>query len=98
MEEKIMTILNEMAEYLNVSQMKKLQEVILKVFSEKEAEKSEINNNEYLKMFLDAKRIEGCSDRLLQQDDHAYDRNNSISCEESYHREYAGISFRLSEN
>ena len=56
MEEKIMTILNEMAEYLNVSQMKKLQEVILKVFSEKEAEKSEINNNEYLKMFLDAKR------------------------------------------
>ena len=65
MEEKIMTILNEMAEYLNVSQMKKLQEVILKVFSEKEAEKSEINNNEYLKMFLDAKRIEGCSDRTI---------------------------------
>ena len=65
MEEKIMTILNEMAEYLNVSQMKKLQEVILKVFSEKEVEKSEINNNEYLKMFLDAKRIEGCSDRTI---------------------------------
>lgn len=65
MEEKIMTILNEMAEYLNVSQMKKLQEVILKVFSEKEAEKSEIDNSEYLKMFLDAKRIEGCSDRTI---------------------------------
>ena len=34
MEEKIVTILNEMAEYLTVSQMKKLQEVILRTFSE----------------------------------------------------------------
>ncbi len=29
MQEKIVTILNEMAEYLSISQMKKLQEVIL---------------------------------------------------------------------
>lgn len=54
MEEKIITILNEMSEYLNVGQMKKLQEVILRVFSEKEMEKAEIDNGEYLKMFLDA--------------------------------------------
>lgn len=65
MEEKIVAILNEMAEYLSVSQMKKLQEVILKTFTEKEAEKAEINNSEYLKMFLDAKRIEGCSERTI---------------------------------
>lgn len=65
MEEKIVTILNEMAEYLNVSQMKKLQEVMLKAFAESEAEKTEIDNSEYLKMFLDAKKIEGCSERTI---------------------------------
>ena len=65
MEEKIVTILNEMAEYLNVSQMKKLQEVILRTFAEKETEKTDLDNSEYLKMFLDAKKIEGCSDRTI---------------------------------
>ena len=30
MEEKLVTILNEMAEYLSIAQMKKLQEVLLK--------------------------------------------------------------------
>ena len=38
MEETIVTILNEMAEYLTVPQMKKLQEVILRTFSENELE------------------------------------------------------------
>lgn len=65
MEEKIVTVLNEMAEYLSISQMKKLQEVILRNFSENEAVKKEISNDDFLKMFLDAKRIEGCSDRTL---------------------------------
>ena len=65
MEEKVVKIINEMAEYLNVSQMKKLQEVLLKTFSEEEAVKSEISNNEYLQLFLDAKKIEGCSDRTI---------------------------------
>ncbi len=66
MEEKIVTILNEMAEYLNVSQMKKLQEVILRAFAENEPEKTEISNADYLKMFLDAKKIEGCSERTIE--------------------------------
>ena len=65
MEEKIVIVLNEMAEYLSISQMKKLQEVILRNFSENEAEKKKISNDEFLEMFLDAKRIEGCSDRTL---------------------------------
>lgn len=65
MEEKIVTVLNEMAVYLSISQMKKLQEVILRNFAENEAEKREVSNNEFLKLFLDAKRIEGCSDRTL---------------------------------
>lgn len=66
MEEKIVTILNEMSEFLSVSQMKKLQEVMLSTFAEKEPEKKQISNEEYLEMFLDAKAIEGCSERTIQ--------------------------------
>lgn len=66
MEEKIVKIINEMSEHLNISQMKKLQEVLLKTFSEKETPKKEISNSEYLKLFLDAKSIEGCSERTIQ--------------------------------
>lgn len=66
MEEKIVMIINEMADYLNISQMKKLQEVLLQTFSENEIQKEEISNDEYLRLFLDAKRIEGCSERTIQ--------------------------------
>lgn len=65
MEEKIVTVLNEMSEYLSIAQMKKLQEVIIKTFAENEAAKTDIANDEFLKMFLAAKRIEGCSDRTI---------------------------------
>ena len=65
MEEKIVIILNEMSEYLSVSQMKKLQEVMLKTFAERKQEKKCIPNEEYLGMFLAAKRIEGCSERTI---------------------------------
>lgn len=64
-EEKLVHILNEMSEYLNVLQMKKLQEVLLKNLVEGETDKKSIPNKDYLKMFLDAKRIEGCSDRTI---------------------------------
>ena len=66
MEEKIVKVLNEMSEYLTIAQMKKLQEVILEAFSENEIEKSSISNDDFLQMFLDAKKIEGCSERTLQ--------------------------------
>ncbi len=66
MEDKVVQILNEMAEYLSVSQIKKLQEVMIRVFSEKSLERQKISNEEYLKMFLDAKSIEGCSERTIQ--------------------------------
>ena len=66
MEEKIVKILNEMSEYLSITQMKKLQEVILKVCAENEAGKMEISNTDFLRMFLDAKKIEGCSERTIQ--------------------------------
>ena len=62
MEEKIVAVLNEMSEYLSIAQMKKLQEVIIKTFAENEVAKTDIPNEEFLKMFLAAKRIEGCSE------------------------------------
>ena len=39
MEEKLVNIMNEMAEYLNISQLKKLQEVLLKQLSDKDPQK-----------------------------------------------------------
>ena len=66
MEEKLVSILNEMADYLSISQMKKLQEVLLDNLTEETVHKEVIPNEEYLKMFLAAKRIEGCSKRTLQ--------------------------------
>ena len=65
MEEKLVKILNEMAEYLSISQMKKLQEVLLKNMKEQEDSLSEATNYDYLEMFIAAKKIEGCSDRTV---------------------------------
>lgn len=66
MEEKLVKIINEMADYLNIAQMKKLQEVLLKNLADARPEKEQVSNEEYLKMFIDAKQIEGCSVRTLQ--------------------------------
>ena len=66
MEEKLVKIINEMADYLNIAQMKKLQEVLIKNLSDARQEKEQISNQEYLKMFIEAKQIEGCSARTLQ--------------------------------
>ena len=66
MEEKVAAILNEMSEYLSIAQMRKLQEVMLKTFAEKAENVYEISNHDFLKMFLDAKQIEGCSDRTIK--------------------------------
>lgn len=66
MEEKLVKIINEMADYLNIAQMKKLQEVLIKNLSDAETGKGTDFKSEYLKMFIEAKQIEGCSARTLQ--------------------------------
>lgn len=66
MEEKIVRVINEMAEFLDIAQLKKLQEVLLKQFTENIADKQRISNEEYLDLFLEAKSIEGCSARTIQ--------------------------------
>lgn len=66
MEEKIVAVVNEMAEVLNVAQLKKLQEVLLKKFNENTKVEQPITNTEYLRLFIDAKSIEGCSARTIK--------------------------------
>jgi len=67
MEEKIVTILNEMTDYLNINQMKKLQETLFSVFSDRKSEAVETSNEEYMNMFIAAKKIEGCSGFVPEQ-------------------------------
>lgn len=66
MEEKIVRIVNEMAEVLNASQLRKLQEVLLKELCRESRLEKATTNEEYLQMFLNAKKIEGCSERTIQ--------------------------------
>ena len=65
MEEKIVSVINEMAECLNIAQLKKLQETLLKFMVNDSLEEKKISNSEYLELFLDAKKIEGCSKRTI---------------------------------
>ena len=65
MKEFVFEVLNDMAEVLSVAQLKKLQEVLLQRFSEKEAQPQPARNEEYLEMFLHAKQVEGLSERTL---------------------------------
>lgn len=74
MQNQIYFILNEMSEVLNISQMKKLQEVLLNRLDGENSVSEQIENQEYLEMFLAAKNIEGCSERTL-----AYYRDTILS-------------------
>ena len=66
MDNQIYNILNDMSDHLNVSQMKKLQEVLIRRLEDAREEMETITNTAYLEMFLTAKRIEGCSDRTIR--------------------------------
>ena len=57
MEEKLVKIINEMADYLNIAQMKKLQEVLIKNLSDARPEKEQISNQEYLKCLLKQNKL-----------------------------------------
>ncbi len=66
MKELIFEVLNDMAEDLTILQLKKLQDVLLKRMNENEAQPQPAKNDEYLEMFINAKRIEGCSVRTIK--------------------------------
>lgn len=64
MENLIYYVLNDISEYLNISRMKSLQEFQIERLVEKNEYKCEqIDNLDYLDLFLSAKHIEGCTDR-----------------------------------
>lgn len=66
MNEKFVEIINDMADVLNAAQLKRLQEVLLRRLVKDEPEKKKISNQEYLSKFLEAKKIEGCSERTIK--------------------------------
>lgn len=66
MNNTIYNVLNDMSEHLSMAQMKKLQEVLIKRIDGSNEEIETATNEEYMKMFLTAKRIEGCSSRTIQ--------------------------------
>ncbi len=65
MQNQIEIILNDMSDYLNITQMKQLQESLIKRLEYETTEEEIIENNEYLIMFLSAKQVEGCSQRTI---------------------------------
>lgn len=66
MQEQISNILNDMSEYINIIQLKQLQEVLMKQLKERSEEELTIHNQEYIELFLSAKQVEGCSVRTIK--------------------------------
>lgn len=64
MQNQIEAILDDMSAYLSITQMKQLQESLLKRL-EYETNEELVENDEYLALFLSAKQVEGCSHRTM---------------------------------
>lgn len=65
MESKIIEIMNEMAEYLSAEQQKKLRQVLIAKLAENRQRSAPATNQDYKQLFLNAKKIEGCSERTI---------------------------------
>ena len=65
MEDTIKYILVDMDEYLTANQSQKLQRVLTSRLTSQPKSVSSVSNSNYLAMFLNAKKIEGCSERTL---------------------------------
>ena len=65
MEQTISEILNEMADYLSVEQQKKLQQVLIAKLSDNKPRTDPATNEDYQQLFLNSKKVEGCSERTL---------------------------------
>ena len=66
MQERIEALITAMADYLSCDQIKKLQETAVRIFSAPDRPLASVSNEEYMQMFLDAKSIEGCSQRTIK--------------------------------
>ena len=65
MEDTSKYILVDMDEYLTANQSQKLQRVLTSRLTSQTKPVSSVSNSNYLAMFLNAKKIEGCSERTL---------------------------------
>ncbi|MFA5687271.1 MAG: site-specific tyrosine recombinase/integron integrase [Bacilli bacterium] len=65
MQNQIKIILSDMSDYLNIAQMKLLQESLVKRLEYEINNDKIVENNKYLTMYLSAKQVEGCSVRTL---------------------------------
>ncbi len=65
MKDFIFNVLNDMSEELSIAQLKRLQEVLIKRSEDSDTQSITVDNYDYLNMFINAKRIEGCSERTL---------------------------------
>ena len=64
----IKSVLNTMEEELSVKQLKTLQEVLIKeLCKDKENNTNDKTNFDLINEFIDAKRVEGCSERTLKE-------------------------------
>lgn len=67
METKIFKILSDMSEELNYQQLEKLQQVLLsRLGTETNEEEKVLSNEDYLDLFISAKRVEGCTERTIE--------------------------------
>lgn len=66
MENVITTIMNDMRAVLLPEQMDRLQKVLVQRLYEDKQRTSSLTNEDYLKKFIEAKSIEGCSERTLK--------------------------------
>ncbi len=65
MEDAIKYILVDMDEYLTANQSQKLQRVLVTRLTKQIKNINNLSNDSYLSMFLNAKKVEGCSERTL---------------------------------
>ena len=65
MQNQIKIILSDKSDYLNIAQMKLLQESLVKRLEYEINNDKIVENNKYLTMYLSAKQVEGCSVRTL---------------------------------
>lgn len=67
MESKIYQILSVMSEVLNAPQLERLQTVLFEQFAEEETQVEKVlDNQDYLELFVAAKRVEGCTERTIE--------------------------------
>ena len=68
MKNVVYNVLNDMSDYLNISQMKHIQESLIdRIVEKSEDECDQIDNLDYMELFLSAKKIEGCTARKINK-------------------------------